>query len=242
MKKSGFSLVSLAAVAALSVALFPGLVFAQSAVIRGEQSAGTYVNLAADGSQFLKVNCAVGCTGGATVADNADAVATTTGLSRNTAELFGFNGTNWDRLVSAGNQADGVGNSSLGVLKVGSFNMVYNGSNWDRQKSAASGPAGNTTNGIAAVVSYQGSSTALNITGASNAKASAGRFFKAIVIVAGSTATNICDTTTACAAANTVLSIPSTAVVGQIYDVNAPMTTGIRIEPGTGATINVIYQ
>lgn len=63
----------------------------------------TWDRLQADGSKFLKVNCATGCAGGATTPSDAFANPTTAGLQMtfNTA----WNGATWDRL-----QADGSKN------------------------------------------------------------------------------------------------------------------------------------
>lgn len=58
----------------------------------------TYDRLRDDGSFNLKVNCAVGCSGGATTPTDAFTNPTTAGLQFDL--LAGFNGTTWDRLRS----------------------------------------------------------------------------------------------------------------------------------------------
>lgn len=81
----------------------------------------------------------------------------------------------------------------------------------------------------------------LNITADTLVKASRGRSFKVIVLVAGSAAGALhdCATTGAAAAANQIFVIPST--VG-IYAVNWPHATGIVIKCGTGQTIAISYS
>jgi len=63
----------------------------------GAKSGLNMVNLVADGSNNLQVNCAVGCSGG-TFNNNADGVATSATNGQAAAWLYGFNGTTWDRL------------------------------------------------------------------------------------------------------------------------------------------------
>lgn len=59
----------------------------------------TFDRLQVDGSKFLKVNCAAGCSGGSTTPADAFANPTTAGLQFDL--LAGFNGTTWDRLRSS---------------------------------------------------------------------------------------------------------------------------------------------
>jgi hypothetical protein len=63
----------------------------------GVKSGVNMVNLTADGSNNLNINCAVGCVGG-TFNNNADAVATSATNGQAAAWGYGFNGTTWDRL------------------------------------------------------------------------------------------------------------------------------------------------
>jgi hypothetical protein len=65
---------------------------------------------------------------------------------------------------------------------------------------------------------------------------------RVIVIVSAAAASSICDVNGACAAANTVLSIPASTPVGTIYELNWPMASGIRVEPGAGVTLAVSYN
>ena len=57
----------------------------------------TWDQLQADGSKYLKINCATGCAGG-TFNNNADGVATSSTNGQSAAWLYGYNGTTWDRL------------------------------------------------------------------------------------------------------------------------------------------------
>lgn len=65
-----------------------------------------------------------------------------------------------------------------------------------------------------------------------------------IVNTPGSTTTTIndCASTGAASASNTVLSIPATAVTGTVYLLNAPITSGLVVVPGTSAVIAVLYN
>ncbi len=88
---------------------------------------------------------------------------------------------------------------------------------------------------------YANVSTTLNITAATVIKASIGVINRVSVIVAGSTAGSVNDTTTtgAAATANEVFSIPNTTGV---YPVNFPCKKGIVVVPGTGQTIAVAFD
>ncbi len=75
----------------------------------------TFDRLQVDGSKYLKVNCAAGCSGGSTTPADAFANPTTAGLQFDL--LAAFNGTTWDRLRDDTNKylyVD-VANSSLAV-------------------------------------------------------------------------------------------------------------------------------
>ena len=66
---------------------------------------------------------------------------------------------------------------------------------------------------------------------------------KVIVVITGSTASTIIDSTgTTPSAANTVLIIPAGATAGNVYDIEYPCTAGIGVVPGTGATLAVVWQ
>lgn len=53
--------------------------------------------------------------------------------------LYGYNGSTYDRLVSAGNNSDNVTVSTLGNLKSNAFLYGYDGTNWDRAKIDTNG-------------------------------------------------------------------------------------------------------
>jgi hypothetical protein len=74
----------------------------------GVKSGANMVNLTADGSNNLNVNCTVGCSGGATTPADAFANPTTAGVQFDF--LAGYNGTTWDRL-----RVDGSKNLLVGV-------------------------------------------------------------------------------------------------------------------------------
>lgn len=120
-------------------------------VIQGERSPGVYGNIAADGSNYLYVNCP-GCTGAAapTGANNADGVASVgTGLAPNQTFVFGYNGVTWDRLRVDGsknlnvncasgcaggtfnNNSDAVATSATNG-QAAAWNYGWNGATWDR--------------------------------------------------------------------------------------------------------------
>jgi hypothetical protein len=63
----------------------------------GAKNGANMVNLTADSSSNLNVNCTVGCAGG-TFNNNADGVATSTTNGQSAGWNYVFNGTTWDRL------------------------------------------------------------------------------------------------------------------------------------------------
>lgn len=88
-----------------------------------------------------------------------------------------------------------------------------------------------------------GVSRSLNVTAATNIKASPGRVFRVILNTAGSTASSIIDSTgTSVTAANTILTIPTTATAGTVFYLDWPCTAGISVVPGTSAVIAISYE
>lgn len=65
-----------------------------------------------------------------------DAVANPTDAQDTRDFLEGFNGTTWDRLRSAGDNADAVATITLGELQVLSRETLFNGTTWDRWRTA----------------------------------------------------------------------------------------------------------
>lgn len=55
------------------------------------------------------------------------------------AALLAWNTATWDRVRSAGDNADGVSTATLGRLTVNAKSQVFNGSNWDRLRGNTSG-------------------------------------------------------------------------------------------------------
>lgn len=152
MKKFLWStIVYLLALAAAPVAA------AQAVVIQGERSPGIYGNVPVDSSNYLFVNCP-GCTGAAapTGLNNADnSVPVGTGLAGGQNFLYGYDGTNWDRLRVDGsanlnvncasgcaggtfnNNADAVATSATNG-QTAAWLYGWNGASWDRLQVDAS--------------------------------------------------------------------------------------------------------
>jgi len=102
----------------------------------------------------------------------------------------------------------------------------------------AAGGSLNTTTGVSRVAMEEGWTTTLNMTAATQVRTGGGRAYKISVITAGAVG-QLCDTTTACAAANVVMTVP--AAVG-VYEINWPFATGIRYEPGAAQVSSIVWQ
>lgn len=133
-----------------------GSTFPTGGLAIGAKNGALMVNLAADGSNNLQVNCAVGCSGG-TFNNNADNVATSATNGVAASWLYGWDaaGGNWDRLrvdtlqnlnvncavgCVAGtfsNASDAVATSSNNSAALG-FGYGFNGTTWDRFQLDAS--------------------------------------------------------------------------------------------------------
>lgn len=88
-----------------------------------------------------------------------------------------------------------------------------------------------------------GHASSLNITAAANVKTGVGRVYRVILNTAGSTATSIIDSAgTTATAANTIMTIPSTAAAGTVFVLDWPCATGISVVPGTSAVLAVSYE
>lgn len=85
----------------------------------GVKNGANMVNLTADASSNLNVNCATGCAGG-TFNNNADAVATSAVNGQSASWLYGYNGATWDRL-----RVDGSKNLAVNCL-VGCSGGTFN--------------------------------------------------------------------------------------------------------------------
>ena len=81
-----------------------GAAFPTVGLAIGAKNGADMVNLTADGSNNLDVNCVVGCSGGS-FNNNADAVATSATNGQAAAWLYAFNGTTWDRLRDDANKS-----------------------------------------------------------------------------------------------------------------------------------------
>ena len=93
-------------------------------------------------------------------------------------------------------------------------------------------------NGV--LITGNGVRTMFDITAATVVKTTSGRVAKVSVLVAGSAAGGVFDTTTTASAAitNQVAVIPN--AVG-VYVIDIPCFNGIVVEPGTGQTVMVSY-
>jgi hypothetical protein len=129
---------------------------------------------------------------------------------------------------------------SLGAAADQAQNVVSDGTTWQGWRQAGTGA--NAALGAGRVASEGGHSSALNVAAATNIKAAAGRLYKVIVVVTAATASNVCDSTVACAAGTNLLVIPASTTAGTVYDVNWPMNTGIRLEPGAGVTLAASFD
>lgn len=130
---------------------------------------------------------------------------------------------------------------TCGLLPVTNLPRLWSSAAWELQRSATAFGSGSTAAGVAIVTPQEGTNLTVNISSSTVVKASAGRVFRVMVNTAGSTTGTLNNVTTTggAAAANLVFTIPNT--VG-IYEVNAPMTSGIVIIPGTSQVIAVVYQ
>jgi len=103
-----------------------------------------------------------------------------------------------------------------------------------------------TSNGVAhkglAVSIFEGTTTTLNLTASTLLSAGQHRVFKVMVVTAGSTAGTINDssTTGGAATSNAVATIPNTA--GTVVDLNALVTNGLVVVPGTSQQLSVTWQ
>jgi hypothetical protein len=158
-------------------------------------------------------------TGGS--ADNSSTIPNT-GVSKN--QLFIYNASAGNVVPLSSGSAVTDANALANSLSVATYG--FNGTTWDRFRSGAAG--NNVATGVLRAQTEEGYSSTLNMTAATQVKATAGRAFKISVVTAGAVG-QLCDTATACAAANVVMTVP--AAVG-VYDINWPFATGIRYEPG----------
>jgi len=120
--------------------------------------------------------------------------------------------------------------------------LIVAGSIAIAQVNQVPGPGLNGYDG-AKIVGW-GFNSSLNIAAATVVKTGRGRVACASIIVLGSTAGSIADTTTtgAVATANKVLVIPASAAIGTTYCINFPVTNGIVVTPGTSGVIALSYQ
>ena len=84
-----------------------------------------------------------------------------------------------------------------------------------------------------------------NVTGAAVLISAAARRLCRIYIntvSAAATTFNDSATVAGAAAANLVFTIPANAAVGSIYDLDAPLTAGLVVTPGTSAVLTVTWS
>lgn len=81
-----------------SVSVATGLTTTQTFLYGYDAAGGNWDRLRLDASDYLNVNCQVGCSGGS-FNNNADGVATSATNGQAAAWLYGWNGLTWDRLL-----------------------------------------------------------------------------------------------------------------------------------------------
>ena len=102
---------------------------------------GDYTPFQTDSTGALRVS------GTSTIAGNrtfTDAYANPTDNLDTISLTGGFNGTTWDRIRSAGNNADAVAPTTLGNLTNDVYLFGYNGTNWDRIRAFGDNADGET--------------------------------------------------------------------------------------------------
>jgi hypothetical protein len=121
----------------------------------------TWDRLQVDASKFLKVNCATGCTAGASTPTDAFANPTTAGVQQDF--LMGYNGATWDRLRSSITngllvEKKTVGTSSFNInranITTASVNLAFG---FTSRKILITTPVGNTDS---ICIDYQGGTAA----------------------------------------------------------------------------------
>jgi hypothetical protein len=157
---------------------------------------------------------------------------------------YDFGTSLWKR-IDGGNTSnflDGVAIPSTGCVPINyGLNYLFNGSSaWDRLRSAASQPQ--SPQGAARVSAEIGHQQQYNISAATTVKITGGRLGKVTVVTSAATTSAVCDVNGACAANNTILSIPASAPAGTVYDLNWPCSAGIRVEPGAGVVLAISYE
>jgi len=138
----------------LGTGLF-GAVSPTSGIAIGAKNGTNLVQLSADGSNNLNVNCTVGCGGAGTVSNAGSAVATSSTNIGAVSWNYGFNGTTWDQLQvdgsknlkvnctigcaggSTSNATSGVATSSTNGATV-AWLYAFNGTTWDQLQDDAS--------------------------------------------------------------------------------------------------------
>jgi hypothetical protein len=127
-----------------------GATFPTTGLAIGAKSGANMVNLTADGSSNLNVDCTVGCSGGA-FSNSSDAVATSAINGQAAAWLYAFNGTTWDRLRDDANfslqTVQWQGNAALSATN-GTFANLLQG---NAALSATNGLFANIMYGNAAI-------------------------------------------------------------------------------------------
>lgn len=104
-----------------------------------------------------------------TPAGTSDNVTTTETLAT-AAFNYGFDGTNWDRLRSAGDNADAVATSTLGHLQILAHTYAFNGTTFDRVRTNSAATLSGTTQPFA-VLSAPPGEWSINHTPAANTQA-----------------------------------------------------------------------
>jgi hypothetical protein len=86
------------------------------------------------GAMLVVVKSPGGVASANVVTPIADGVTSQGGLSTSS-QLLGFNGSTWDRIITASAQTDALGASATGQFRVLGYSYGFNGSNWDRLRT-----------------------------------------------------------------------------------------------------------
>lgn len=167
-----------------------------------------------------------------TAADNADGVAPVgTGLSRQAAELFAFNGATFDRLAEQGDGADAIGTGGVGRLVVMARSTLFNGSSFDRGRSIAAQGDGLGVSAAMQPSSTYGVTTATNATATVTFAAVAGQSHRLMGFAA-----NYTSTPTAAAVANV-----TDGAVG-VFSILASTSPMVPFIPAGGIKASAVNQ
>ena len=139
----------------------------------------------------------------------------------------------FSRILSSSSVNDGNGSALLPTA-----NMVYNGTTWDRLRGDASATGVALVSNSGNLAAYIAAATAGNTV----IKASKGKLMRVIVTTLGTAAMSFYDNSTT-NSGNILFTIPASAPVGSIYDVQMPATAGITAGgSATNPGVSIAYH